>query len=170
MLLWLVGKNRYKQILLHRYVQGIIRVLVHVIIKRLCIMKKIKVNNATKQGFIEVKVGGVLNLAFPDSKLRRGRVIDGGETTRTIKAQYQQTSGANLKRHDSFGATGVIANDGEMIRIRKLTPKECFRLQGFPDEYFERAAKVCSDTQLYKQAGNSVTVNVIYEIAKRLEV
>ena len=49
------------------------------------------------------------------------------------------------------------------------TPKECFRLQGFPDDYYERAAQVCSDSQLYKQAGNSVTVNVIYEIAKRLE-
>lgn len=57
----------------------------------------------------------------------------------------------------------------EDMRIRKLTPKECFRLQGFPDEYFERAAEVCSDSQLYKQAGNSVTVNVIYEIAKRLK-
>ena len=56
------------------------------------------------------------------------------------------------------------------LRIRKLTPRECFRLQGFPDEYFDRAASVCSDTQLYKQAGNSVTVNVIYEIAKRLKI
>jgi len=55
------------------------------------------------------------------------------------------------------------------IRIRKLTPRECFRLQGFPDEYFDRAAAVCSDSQLYKQAGNSVTVNVVYEIARRLE-
>lgn len=55
------------------------------------------------------------------------------------------------------------------MMIRKLTPKEYFRLQGFPDEYFERAAAVCSDSQLYKQAGNSVTVNVIYEIAKRLK-
>ena len=53
------------------------------------------------------------------------------------------------------------------IRIRKLTPRECFRLQGFPDEYFDRAAEVNSDSQLYKQAGNSVTVNVIYEIANR---
>jgi len=56
------------------------------------------------------------------------------------------------------------------FRIRKLTPKECWRLQGFPDEYFERAkAAGVSDSQLYKQAGNSVTVNVIYEIAKRLK-
>lgn len=54
------------------------------------------------------------------------------------------------------------------FRIRKLTPKECFRLQGFPDEYFKRARAVNSDNQLYKQAGNSVTVNVIYEIARRL--
>ena len=53
--------------------------------------------------------------------------------------------------------------------IRRLTPKECFRLQGFPDEYFDKARKVNSDNQLYKQAGNSVTVNVVYEIAKRLD-
>lgn len=53
--------------------------------------------------------------------------------------------------------------------IRRLTPLECFRLQGFPDEYFYRAKAVNSDSQLYKQAGNSVTVNVIYEIAKRIE-
>lgn len=54
------------------------------------------------------------------------------------------------------------------FRIRRLTPRECFRLQGVSDEYFERAAAVNSDSQLYKQAGNGVTVNVIYEIAKRL--
>jgi DNA (cytosine-5)-methyltransferase 1 len=56
----------------------------------------------------------------------------------------------------------------EGLRIRRLTPRECRRLQGFPDRAFERAVKVNSDSQLYKQAGNSVTVNVIYEIAKRL--
>lgn len=54
------------------------------------------------------------------------------------------------------------------FRIRKLTPKECWRLQGFPDWAFERAAKVNSNSQLYKQAGNSVTVNVIEAIAKEL--
>jgi DNA (cytosine-5)-methyltransferase 1 len=56
------------------------------------------------------------------------------------------------------------------MRIRKLTPRECWRLQGFPDWAFDRAKEVNSDSQLYKQAGNSVTVNVIYEIAKRLGV
>lgn len=76
-----------------------------------------------------------------------------------------------------------IKNDGEPMftlttqdrhgvlvgkRVRRLTPKECFRLQGFSDEFYEKASEVCSEAQLYKQAGNSVTVNVIYEIAKRL--
>lgn len=55
------------------------------------------------------------------------------------------------------------------IRIRKLTPRECWRLQGFPDWAFEKAQEVNSNSQLYKQAGNSVTVNVIAEIARRLE-
>lgn len=54
-------------------------------------------------------------------------------------------------------------------RIRKLTPKECWRLQGFPDWAFERAKKVNSNSQLYKQAGNSVTVPVIQAIAKQFE-
>ncbi|WP_113870141.1 DNA (cytosine-5-)-methyltransferase [Paraliobacillus ryukyuensis] len=53
-------------------------------------------------------------------------------------------------------------------RIRKLTPRECWRLQGFPDWAFDKAKEVNSDSQLYKQAGNSVTVNVIYAIAKKL--
>lgn len=55
------------------------------------------------------------------------------------------------------------------IRIRKLTPRECWRLQGFPDRAFDKAQEVNSNSQLYKQAGNSVTVPVIYEIARRFE-
>ena len=54
------------------------------------------------------------------------------------------------------------------IAIRKLTPKECFRLQGWTDDYFEKAQFVNSDSQLYKQAGNGVTVNVIEAIAEKL--
>ena len=54
------------------------------------------------------------------------------------------------------------------IAIRRLTPKECFRLQGWTDDYFEKAEFVNSDSQLYKQAGNGVTVNVIEAIAEKL--
>lgn len=64
---------------------------------------------------------------------------------------------------------GVLPDDGRTIRIRRLTPKECFRLQGWTDDYFEKAQFVNSDSQLYKQAGNGVTVNVIEAIARRME-
>lgn len=56
----------------------------------------------------------------------------------------------------------------DLAHMRQLTPKECFRLQGWTDEYFDRAVYVCSDTQLYKQAGNGVTVPVVEEIGRRL--
>lgn len=56
------------------------------------------------------------------------------------------------------------------IAIRKLTPKECFRLQGWPDDYFEKAQFVNSDSQLYKQAGNGVTVTVIEAMARKMNV
>ena len=62
---------------------------------------------------------------------------------------------------------GVLIVDGH-IKIRKLTPRECFRLQGFTDEQFDRAAAVNSETQLYKQAGNAVTVNVVEEIGRHI--
>ncbi len=77
-----------------------------------------------------------------------------------IDANYYRGILSHQKR------TGVY--DG--VRVRRLTPRECFRLQGFPDEYFDRAQAVNSDRQLYKQAGNSVTVPVIYEIAKRMKI
>ena len=66
--------------------------------------------------------------------------------------------------------TKFILSDKDGYKARKLTPRECFRLQGFPDDYFDRAKEVCSDRQLYKQAGNSVTVPVVYEIAKRMKI
>ena len=54
------------------------------------------------------------------------------------------------------------------LRIRKLTPKECWRLMGFTDEDVERAGKVCSNSKLYKQAGNSIVVDVLMAIFKEL--
>lgn len=59
---------------------------------------------------------------------------------------------------------GILQNS----RIRRLTPRECFRLQGVPDEYYERAASVCSEAQLYRQAGNAVTVPVVKAIGERI--
>lgn len=71
--------------------------------------------------------------------------------------------------------TGAMEMGGGQIpvhnygyRIRKLTPKECWRLMGFDDESFSRAEKVVSNSQLYKQAGNSIVVNVLMEIFRKL--
>ncbi|UVW05503.1 DNA cytosine methyltransferase [Lactiplantibacillus plantarum] len=70
-------------------------------------------------------------------------------------------------KDNNFAQTNIIAG----LRIRKLTPLECWRLQGFPDWAFTRAREAgLSDSQLYKQAGNSVTVPVIKAIAKRMEI
>lgn len=54
------------------------------------------------------------------------------------------------------------------VTIRKLTPRECYRLQAFPDDYFDRASLLCSDHQLYKQSGNSVTVDAVEALARKM--
>ena len=69
--------------------------------------------------------------------------------------------GADLKRHGQ----GIIE---QPLRIRKLTPKECFRLMGFDDSDFHKAELVNSNTQLYKQAGNSIVVDVLEYILKQI--
>lgn len=116
----------------------------------------IKVKNATKKGYSEASYGDSINLSLPNSKTRRGRV--GKKIANTLDTFCNQgvvVSGIWSEKYNCYMA------------IRKLTPKECFRLQGWTDEYFERAAVVNSDSQLYKQAGNGVTVPVIYAIARR---
>lgn len=109
---------------------------------------KIRVKEATKQGYAEAEVGDSINLSHPNSKTRRGRV--GKQIANTLLTGESQ---------------GVVEPD---FRIRKLTPRECWRLQGFPDWAFDKAQEVNSNSQLYKQAGNSVTVKVIAAIAERL--
>ena len=61
-----------------------------------------------------------------------------------------------------------IEIENNILRIRKLTPLECWRLMGFDDDDCYKAAKVNSNTQLYKQAGNSIVVNVLEEIFKQI--
>jgi len=63
----------------------------------------------------------------------------------------------------------ISENGSNYLKIRKLTPLECWRLMGFDDEDFYKAKNVgISDTQLYRQAGNSIVVNVLEEIFKTL--
>lgn len=103
------------------------------------------ITEATKKGFKQAYAGDSINLAYPNSKNRRGRV--GSQIANTIVTSDSQ---------------GVVT---ENLKIRKLTPKECWRLQSFPDWAYERAAAVVSASQLYKQAGNSVAQEVVYQIA-----
>lgn len=133
---------------------------------------KIAVKEATKKGFAEASVGDSINLAFPNSKYRRGRV--GNSVANTILTGNQQ---------------GVLTCS---YQIRKLTPIECWRLQAFPDWAFLAAKfnskkialdiisrnlnhydceyeQKMSNSQLYKQAGNSVTTAVVYNIAKKFK-
>lgn len=126
----------------------------------------IEVKEATKQGYAECRVGiDSVNFSVPNSKTRRGRV--GHEIANTLDTGCNQ--GIFVQVSEELTVYAVWYEKYQCyIAIRKLTPRECFRLQGWTDDYFEKAAFVSSDSQLYKQAGNGVTVNVIYEISKML--
>lgn len=116
----------------------------------------LKIREATKQGYAVAHEGDAINLSQPNSKTRRGHV--GSGIANTLDTSCNQ-------------GVPVIWYEKRQcyIAIRKLTPRECWRLQGWSDEYFDRAQFVNSDSQLYKQAGNGVTVTVIQAIAERLE-
>ena len=110
------------------------------------------ISQATKEGSIKCKVGGCYDASFPGSTTRRGRVQNGGDVTPTITAQ----GGENI----NFVET--------VYRIRKLTPKECWRLMGYTDGDFEKASTVNSNTQLYKQAGNAIVKQVLMAIFSQM--
>lgn len=139
----------------------------------------ILVKEATKKGYAEANVGDSINISHPNSKTRRGRV--GKQIANTLLTGEEQAVIVQKPRGFNKGGEHDIAptlssnswQENNLLksgfRIRKLTPRECWRLQGFPDWAFDKAQEVNSNSQLYKQAGNSVTVPVIYEIARRFE-
>ena len=104
---------------------------------------------AAEEQAAQYKKRARINLSFPESKTRRGRV--GKDLATTLETSCNQGT--------AFAGCGLI---------RRLTPRECWRLQGFTDEMFDKARAVNSDNQLYRQAGNSVTVPVIYAIGKQI--
>ena len=105
----------------------------------------IKIKSATSKGYEEAVDGDSISLAHPTSNTRRGRV--GKQISQTI---------------DCDSNMGVMNN----YQIRRLTPRECFRLMDFPESF----KWLCSDSQAYKQAGNSIVVNVLYKILKNLNL
>lgn len=110
------------------------------------------VKSATMGGYEKATIGDSINLAFPNSTTRRGRV--GKEVAQTLDRSCNQ---------------GVFIQDGEEYVIRKLTPKECMRLQGVPDEYTDKLIQAgISDSQIYKAAGDGLSVPIAKEIGERI--
>ena len=109
------------------------------------IIDGVKIRQATEQGYIECEYGGLADLSMPNSETRRGRVQGGENISPTLVS----------------GSLEGIHRIESPYRIRKLTPRECWRLMAFTDEEFDKAAEVNSQSQLYKQAGNSIVVDVL---------
>lgn len=143
----------------------------------------LKIKNANSKGYDEAIEGDSIDLAYPNSNTRRGRV--GHQVSQTIPTSNNKgvvvIGNYMPSNHDAsrivdkeYLAPTVKENHGTVtainqdLRIRKLTPKECWRLMGFSDEAFDKASQVNSNTQLYKQAGNSIVVNVLEAIFKEL--
>lgn len=161
-----------------------------------CGDKRVIVPANNKKGYDEAAIGDSINLEQPNSTTRRGRVGHGvAQTLNTAPQQAVVEDGTDrIIREDPLEREGwhdhakeVISPQGVCrtlcaqsnnlvtkikepinLRIRKLTPKECWRLMGFDDCDFEGAAKVNSNSQLYKQAGNSIVVDVLYHIFKNM--
>ena len=108
----------------------------------------VMVPSATKVGYEIAKDGDSVNLAMPKSSIRRGR--RGNQVAQTLDTQCNQ---------------GVLFLEGAWWWVRKLTPRECFRLQDFPDSF----KIVVSNSQAYKQAGNSMSVNILEMIFRQIE-
>lgn len=115
------------------------------------------------------------------SQDRHGVAIDPLGVLRNVRTEYGKEVANTLDTSCNQGIFVQVSEELTVyavwyekyqcyIAIRKLTPKECFRLQGWSDDYFEKAQFVNSDSQLYKQAGNGVTVTVIEAIARKMKV
>ena len=103
------------------------------------------IRDPSKKGYKEAVPGDSVDLGYPSSKTRGGRV--------------------SKLAHDAASVQGIVERGG---RIRRLMPRECLRLQGFMEDQIDRLLAITSDAQAYKQAGNSVTVNVVEAIGRRI--
>lgn len=155
------------------------------------LLENVKIRQATKGGSIECEIGGCFDASYPNSKTRRGRVQDKGNTCPTLTAQNQEV--VRIEKLGQISSNGsqcgtVVSDNGisanlvagthgyanshiaTQYRIRKLTPRECGRLMGVSDEDIDKMAAVNSNTQLYKQFGNSIVVDVMCAMFKNLNI
>lgn len=151
------------------------------------VVEGLPIKEATKKGYAVANEGDAVNISFPSSNTRRGRVGKEGQS-QTIEASgvnqgvvvpvltpdriNKRQNGRRFKE-DGDSSFTITTQDRHGVfnglRIRKLTPKECWRLQGFTDEQHNAVeASGISNSQRYKQAGNAVTINVIEALGERL--
>ena len=156
-------------------------------------MESLKIKNNTKQGYLEANEGDGIDLLQPNSETRRGRVQKGtmqtldtmGGNGKGVVVKPKVLGGIGEKRsnnntqwfqqdriYDDKVSISITTDRNPYykndLRIRKLTPKECFRLMGVRDEDYEKIAKNQSDSSLYHLAGDSIVVNVLMAIFKEM--
>lgn len=137
------------------------------------IPKVIKIKQATKEGSIPCEIGGVFDGSFPNSKTRRGRVQDKGNVCPTITAQNQELYRIEICECNEPGAIILYVPETDshyMVRIRKLTPRECLRLMAVEENNIDKILEVNSNTQAYKQAGNSIVVDCMTAMFSQLGI
>ena len=145
----------------------------------------IKINSATKKGYEEAAKGDSINYSNPNSKTRRGRVGKGvAQTLDTacnqaiigaMRGRYNEENKTEqqieINKKGTSNTLTAVTKDNLVIndKIRRLTPIECERLQGFPNNWtqYGESGKI-SDTQRYKMCGNAVTVDVVESVAKSI--
>lgn len=155
--------------------------------------ERFKIKSATKQGYEVAEEGDSINFSNPDSKTRRGRVGKGKAQTldtganQAVVQPVQIGQSSKTFAHKSGTLIGKEGQDAFTIRssnpngvkdqsyrIRRLTPIECERLQGFPDNHtaygiYDGEVKKVSNTQRYKQCGNAVTVDIVALVAEAVK-
>ena len=157
-------------------------------------IESLRIKQATKQGYIEIPPGSVFDASYPDSQTRRGRVQDGGQTSPTLMASgeapcyYEGVSvhpnshalefkgETSIKKDASpalratdYKCPHVVWQKEPSYRIRKLTPRECFRLMGVTEENIDKIQQSgVSQSQQYKMAGNSIVVDCLFHLFRKM--
>ena len=156
---------------------------------------KILIKNATKKGYLIAEDGDGIDTAYQGNKTRRGRVqknmahtittddskavVIGASRGRNPENPSDRTVGGlteqrlEINKQGTSNTITTVQKDNYAVelpeyRIRKLTPEECWRLMGCTDEDFHKAEQVNSNSQLYKQAGNAIVVDVLEAIFKQM--
>lgn len=120
------------------------------------VAEPLRIPQATKQGYIEVPQGAVFDMSYPESTTRRGRVQEGGQVSPTLMAGGEAPCHYEGKESTSY-------------RIRKLTPRECFRLMGVTESDIDKIQQSgVSQSQQYKMAGNSIVVDCLYHMFRKM--